>query len=218
LPGTSISHLRVAGFEEGTAKELRNALTEIQKNRFTPIILDLRNNPGGILDEAVSVTSQFLGTGNALLVKDAKGGLKPVPVTPGGVATNVPLAVLINEGTASGAEIVAGAIRDAKRATLIGNTTFGTGTVLQEFPLSDGSALLLAVQEWLTPSGQSFWHKGIASNVPVSLAPEADILVPESEQGLTPAQLRSSGDAQLLRALELLITGQEHKEAAALLK
>ena len=77
------------------------------------------------------------------------------------MATNIPLVVLINGGSASDSEIVAGALRDAHRATLIGETTFGTGTVLSEFELSDGSSLMLAVQEWLTPDKRSFWHKGI---------------------------------------------------------
>ena len=118
---------------------------------MTGIILDLRNNPGGLLDEAVRSASQFLPGGNVLLVKDAQGHVKPVPVEQGGVATNTPMVALINGGTASGAEIVAGALRDANRATLVGETTFGTGTVLEQFPLPGGSAMLLAVQEWLTP-------------------------------------------------------------------
>ncbi len=182
LPGTTIAHLRIAGFEDETTRELRKALGEIEQDHLTGIILDLRNNPGGILHQAVEVASQFLGGGDVLLVKDAKGRVKPVPVLPGGMATNIPMAVLINDGSASGAEIVAGALKDAHRATLIGEKTFGTGTVLEEFPLSDGSAMLLAVQEWLTPSGHSFWHKGITPNVAVALPPDAHILLPETDQ------------------------------------
>jgi carboxyl-terminal processing protease len=111
------------------------------------------------------------------------------------------MAVLINGGSASGAEIVAGALHDAKRAALVGETTFGTGTVLSEFPLSDGSALMLAIQEWLTPSGHSFWHKGITPELEVPLPADADPLVPAMERNLTAAQLQSSNDKQLLRAL-----------------
>ena len=139
-----------------------------------------------------------------LLAKDAKGHISPVPVEGGGLATSIPLVVLINDGTASAAEIVAGALRDAHRAVLLGDTTFGTGTVLQQFELSDGSALLLAVEEWLTPAGQSFWHKGIAPEVNVPLRPEATPLLPDLEREMTPEQLQSSDDRQLLRALELL--------------
>jgi carboxyl-terminal processing protease len=210
LPGTAVAHLRIASFDEGTAKDLRQALTEIKRSPANEIILDLRNDPGGILDEAVVAASQFLHGGNVLLVKDAQGHVKPVPVEKGGLATNAPMAVLINGGSASGAEIVAGALQDARRAPLIGETTFGTGTVLQEFPLRGGSALLLAIQEWLTPSGHSFWHKGITPNVVVPMPTNADILLPEAEQGMTAAQLKASGDAQLLRALAVL----EKREAA----
>ena len=112
-----------------------------------------------------------------------------MPVQPGGVATNIPLAVLINGGSASDSEIVAGALRDAHRATLIGETTFGTGTVLTQFQLCDGSALLLAVQEWLTPEKRSFWHKGIEPDVKVDLSPEVPPLRPNIERDMTEEQL-----------------------------
>ena len=157
-----------------------------------------------MLDEAVGVASQFLASGNVLLTKDAKGHITPIPVEKGGQATNGPVVVLINNGTASAAEIVAGALRDAHRATLVGGTTFGTGTVLEQFGLSDGSALLLAVEEWLTPDGHSFWHKGLEPEVAVAMPDDAAPLFPEAERDLAPAQLQSSDDHQLLRALSLL--------------
>jgi carboxyl-terminal processing protease len=204
LPGTAVAHLRIASFEDRTTKELEAALAQIEQNPTNAVILDLRNNPGGILSEAVASASQFLRGGNVLLVKDAKDRIKPVPVEKGGKATRIRMAVLINDGSASAAEIVAGALKDANRAPLIGEHTFGTGTVLQEFALHDGSALLLAIQEWLTPSGHSFWHKGISPNITVPLPPNTDILLPEDEHSLTAAQLRASADAQLLRALAWL--------------
>jgi len=119
-------------------------------------------------------------------------------------APRLPLVVLINQGTASAAEIVAGALQDAHRATLVGETTFGTGTVLNEFHLSDGSVLLLATEEWLTPNGRVIWHQGISPDVAVSLPSTTAPLFPEAERGMTPEPLRASGDEQLLRALELL--------------
>jgi carboxyl-terminal processing protease len=124
-------------------------------------------------------------------------------VEPGGVATNLPLVVLVNGFSASDSEIVAGALHDAKRATLVGETTTGTGTVLTQFQLSDGSALLLAVQEWLTPNKVSFWHRGIEPDVKIRVSPEA-LLRPASERDMTPEQLRTSSDVQLLKAIELL--------------
>ena len=202
LPGTEVADLRIASFDEGVANDLRTVLREIQRQHVRGLILDLRNNPGGVLPEAVTVASQFLTHGNVLLVKDAKGKITPMPVQPGGLATNMPMAVLINGGSASAAEIVAGALGDAHRAELVGETSFGTGTVLNEFPLPGGSALMLAVQEWLTPSGHSFWHKGITPDLAVPLPAAATPLVPVMERTLTPKQLLSADDRQLLHALK----------------
>lgn len=204
LPGTDIAHLRIAEFDHGVADELRGALRAIQARGARGLILDLRDDPGGILGEAVSVASQFLSRGNVLLVRDAKGAVTPVPVQSGGLAPRLPLVVLIDNGTASAAEIVAGALDDGHRAQLVGTTTFGTGTVLSQFNLSDGSALMLAVQEWLTPDRHSFWHKGIPPAVTVALPPNVSPLFPAAEQGLSAAGLKASPDVQLARALELL--------------
>ncbi len=201
LPGTNIAHLRIAGFSQGVSRELKQALTDMQAQGITAVILDLRNNPGGLLDEAINTTSQFLPSGDVLLEKDAQGQISHIAVRPGGVATKMPMVVLVNNGSASASEIVAGALQDAQRGKLVGETTFGTGTVLQEFPLSDGSALMLATQEWLTPKGRVIWHKGITPDQTVSLATTATTLTPESERTMTPAQLQSSDDVQLLQAL-----------------
>jgi carboxyl-terminal processing protease len=204
LPGTALAHLRIAMFSEGESDDLRKALLEIQQQGIKGIILDLRNDPGGVLDEAVGTASQFLKSGNVLWEKDAKSTITPVPVQTGGVAPDIALAVLINGGSASDSEIVAGALHDAHRATLVGETTFGTGTVLTQFQLSDGSSLLLAVQEWLTPDKRSFWHRGIEPDVKVGLAAEMAPLLPNVEREMTEEQLYTSGDAQLLKAIELL--------------
>jgi carboxyl-terminal processing protease len=203
-PGTQVAHLRIASFGRGMTADLRAALAQIRRSGLSGIVLDMRNNPGGLLEEAVGAASQFLAGGNVLLVKDAHGKIKPIPVKPGGAATTIPLAVLVNGGTASAAEIVAGALRDASRAKLIGVRTIGTGTVLNEFPMSDGSALLLAVEEWLTPAGRVIWHQGITPEIVVELPPEASQIFPQEERGMTATQLHDSRDTQLLTALELL--------------
>ncbi len=205
LPGTTVAHLRIVTFSKGVTKELREILLTIQREKLTGLILDLRNNPGGLYDEAVSTASQFLKSGNVLLEKNVLDKIRPVSVQSGGVATALPMVVLINGGTSSGAEIVAGALQDAHRAKLVGEKTFGTGTVLQTFSLSDGSALLLAIEEWLTPDGHVIWHRGIIPDVVVSLPPEATPLLPVTERELTAEKLRESGDVQLLGALDLLI-------------
>ena len=216
IPGTTIAHVHVAGFNKGCDAELKKALSAIGHQHLTGIVFDLRNNPGGLLDQAVEVTSQFLGTGTVLQVKNAAGKIKTIPVEHGGLATNVPMAVLINGGTASAAEIVAGALQDAHRGLLVGEKTFGTGTVLNEFPLSDGSALLLAVEEWLTPDGHVIWHKGVTPDAAIALPPEAIPTFPETERGMTAEQFRTAGDAQLVRAVESLQAPALSPERASL--
>ncbi len=210
LPGTSLAHIRIAEFSNGVSRDLAQAIQEAQAQQVTGIVLDLRNDPGGLLNEAVATASDFITRGNVLLEKDAQGKITPVKVEPSSVSVSLPMVVLINEGSASASEIVAGAIQDARRAQLVGATTFGTGTVLNEFPLSDGSALLLATEEWLTPSGRVIWHQGIVPDQAVALPLDADALVPEAEQGLTAGQLQTSGDTQLLRAISVL-SGQPQK-------
>jgi carboxyl-terminal processing protease len=209
LPGTAVANVRIAAFNRGVTEDLRKALIKIQQEGLTGLVLDLRNNPGGLLDEALTTASQFLKSGNVMLEKNAVGKVKPVSVREGGVALAVPTVALINGGTSSGAEIVAGALQDARRAMLVGEKTFGTGTVLEPLSLSDGSALLLATQEWLTPAGRVIWHQGISPDVFVSLPSDVSPLIPEKERGMTAENLRASGDAQLLRALDLLL--QESK-------
>ena len=204
LPGTTVVHVRIAGFSQGVTKDLQQALTALERQGLTHIVLDLRNNPGGLLNEAVATASQFLSSGMVLLVRDAHGTTTPIPIQKQGVAPGLPLVVLINQGTASAAEIVAGALQDAHRAVLVGETTFGTGTVLKPFTLSDGSALMLAIEEWLTPNGRVIWHQGIAPDVVVSLKPPATLLLPDTERTLTAAQLQASDDAQLLHAVHLV--------------
>lgn len=204
LPGTNVAHVRLASFSQGVSADLQKALLAIKQQGMTGIILDLRNNPGGLLDEAVATASQFLGSGNVLLQRNAQGDITPVPVKKGGKTLDVPMVVLVNQGTASAAEIVSGALQDAQRATLVGETTFGTGTVLNQFGLSDGSAILLATEEWRTPSGRVIWHKGIAPDVTVVLPTAAMPLLPEQERTMTQASIQSSGDVQMLKALDLL--------------
>jgi carboxyl-terminal processing protease len=204
IPGTNFADVRIEGFSTGVTADLVKTLKEIQKQGYKGIILDLRDNPGGLLQECIDTASQFLSSGDVLQVKDASGKVTNIPVERGGAATGLQLTVLINQGTASAAEIVSGALQDAGRAKLVGQTTFGTGTVLNEFNLSDGSALLLATQEWLTPKGRVIWHNGIQPDVAVTIDPNAIPLVPNTVKSMTAGDVQKSGDAQFLKALELL--------------
>jgi carboxyl-terminal processing protease len=210
IPGTTIAHVRIAAFSQGVSSELHQTLLDIQQQGMTGIVLDLRDDPGGLLDESIGVASQFLSSGNVLEEKNAQGQVKPMPVDHKYTASDLPMVVLINGGTASAAEITVGALQDAHRARVVGEKTFGTGTVLNEFPLADGSALLLATQEWLTPDGHVIWHKGLSPDLMVALPANVTPTFPEAEQEMTSAQLQARGDTQLLQALELLTSPSLH--------
>jgi carboxyl-terminal processing protease len=206
LPGTTIAHLRLSSFDAKTESELDKALAAIKAQGATAILLDLRNNPGGLLDQAEKVASRFLISGNVLLEKDIKGNIKQDPVLDNVPKNDLPLVVLINQGSASASEIVAGALQDAGRAKLVGEATFGTGTAVVSFNLADGSVVRLGVSEWLTPSGKSIWHTGLTPDTVVLLPTGVIPLFPEAEtrDKMTMDQIQSSGDQQLLDAMGML--------------
>ena len=217
VPGSSVVDVRLSQFSGGAARSLQQALKAAAAAHVSGIVLDLRDNPGGILDQAVDVTSQFLSQGTVVVVKDTAGKERRIEAKPGGLATELPLTVLINNGTASAAEIVAGALEQNHRATLVGQATFGTGTVLSTFRLKDGSAILLGTAQWLTPDGQLVKGKGIQPDVPVRLGSQADVLTPSRVRLLDPAQIEASSDSQLLSAVRYLAVhpGVKTNQAAA---
>lgn len=204
IPGTDVGLIRMSQFSANLDDNIKQAVAELEAAGATKLIIDVRNNPGGLLEQAVDVTSEFLSEGNVLVQEDADGSRKPFPVRSGGVAQEIPLAVLINRGTASSSEIFAGAIQDHERGPVIGENTFGTGTVLRPFDLDDGSALLLGTSQWLTAEGRLIRKVGIKPDVPVELPVGATILTPDGLSELTVADLLSTEDSQLLQALESL--------------
>ena len=204
LPGTSVGLIRLSQFSANAEDDVKTAIEGVKDAGGTSLIVDVRNNPGGLLEQAIKVTSQFIKDGNVLLEEDANGNRKPYPVESGGIATDIPMVVLVNPGSASSSEIFAGAIQDHKRGQVVGETTFGTGTVLQPFTLSDGSALLVGTRQWLTPNGRLIRKHGITPDEVVPLPIEADLVSPAEAKDMTPEDLAASDDAQLLRGLELL--------------
>ncbi|MGZ8514485.1 MAG: S41 family peptidase, partial [Candidatus Limnocylindrales bacterium] len=203
VPGTKTALLRLDQFSNGSADDVKAALGEIKAAGADRLILDLRGNPGGYVNEAVGVASQFLSSGDVYIERDAAGHETHHPVSPGGVATDIPLVVLVDGGTASSAEIVSGALQDAGRARIVGVKTFGTGTVLGEFPLADGSALRVGTVEWLTPMGRRIWHEGIVPDVVVERAADVAPLGPDDIKSMTAAQIATLTDPQLARALSV---------------
>lgn len=215
LPGTNVADVRLSQFSGGAARALQDALRAATDAHVSGIVLDLRDNPGGILDQAVDVASQFLSEGTVVVVKKADGSEQRITAKSGGLATQVPLSVVINGGTASAAEIVAAALEQNHRATLVGQATFGTGTVLSTFRLKDGSAILLGTAQWLTPDGQLVKGKGVRPDVAVHLTSQSDILTPTRASQLSPAQLTASSDSQLLSAVRYLADHPEVKTSKA---
>lgn len=154
-------------FGERSAQELKDAIKELRAQGAQRLILDLRHNPGGLLEAAVDVASQFLTSGRVLTEQRADSQ-KDYDVRGDGAARDLPLVVLTDEGTASAAEIVAGALQDAKRAPLIGGKTFGKGSVQLVFDLRDGSSLHVTTARWFTPAHQQIDGKGLTPDVPVA--------------------------------------------------
>jgi carboxyl-terminal processing protease len=204
IPGTDMAHLRLSSFSENSAEKLEGEIVEAQSAGAERFVLDLRDNPGGLVEQAEEVAALILPAGSGVYIrKDADGSEEETSVPEDNEPLDAPVVVLVNEGSSSSAEIVAGALRDNGRAQVVGETSFGTGTVLSEYPLSDGSAILLGVAEWLTPNGDSIRGAGIEPDVEVELEEDQEPNTPNETEGLTREEIFEE-DAQLERAFEIL--------------
>jgi carboxyl-terminal processing protease len=204
LPGTTIADVRLYQFSNGATEKLVEALRAARAAGATALVFDLRSNPGGFVDQAVGVASQFLSSGNVFLTEDAEGKREPSAVRPDGAWTDLPVVVLVDRSTASAAEIVASALQEGRGAVVVGEQTFGTGTVLNRFGLTDGSALEIGVQRWLTRDGDALWHEGLTPDRAVVLGDAVQPVSPADLDELGAAGLQQSGDTQLLDALREL--------------
>lgn len=196
--------VRISTFDDDTGTELEQVLSEAQAAGARALVLDLRNNPGGFLSEAVKSASQFLPAGSTIFLEaDRSGTRTPTTVRTPGVAQDLPVVVIVNENSASSSEIVSGALQENGRAVVIGMPTFGTGTVLTPFRLEDGSRLLLGTSQWLTPDGRQIRGQGITPDEVIELPTTVIPLTPREAEGLSGEELRTNADTQLVRALEL---------------
>src|SRR5881296_3125593 len=209
-----IGYVRLVQFNEPTADELSKALDELQKQGMQALILDLRNNPGGLLNSAVDVCAQFLPPNTKVVSTQGRVASQQRDYSTSGAKKerprpNFPMVLLMNEGSASGAEIVAGALKDLHRAVLVGETTFGKGSVQNVMQLPDGSAVRLTTAKYYTPSKQVIQGNGVTPNIRVAMTAEQERslfalrntgnIKPEEEMNIIKTK-----DAQLLRAIDAL--------------
>jgi len=231
-----IGYIKLTQFQEQTAADLSKALSQLTTEKVTSLVLDLRNDPGGLLNSAVDVTSQFLPPGKLVVYIKDRAGEKNEYRTGGNYAyyDKPSMVVLVNQGSASASEIVAGALKDWRRAVILGAQTFGKGSVQSVIPLSDGSGLRLTTARYYTPSGTSIQSTGITPDIIVKIETkngvkehavvrEKDLerhLKNEKEeekseaeqQEKAPLEVAEKDDVQLQRAIDLLKTWKVFKE------
>jgi carboxyl-terminal processing protease len=229
-----IGYIKISQFQEQTAADLSTAIEKLMQEKMNSLVLDLRNNPGGLLNSAVSVTSQFLPSGKLVVYIKGKKGERTEYNTGDDLPNyDMPMIVLVNEGSASASEIVAGALKDWNRAVILGAKTFGKGSVQSVIPLSDGSGLRLTTAIYFTPKGTSIQATGIVPDIAVKLETkekgkehpvirEKDLErhlenneekeeLKEPEE-MAPIEVEEKDDTQLQRAIDLLKTWKVFKE------
>ncbi len=185
--GKKVAYIKLSRFGERTFQEWTEAVSDSLASGATGVILDLRNNPGGFLDGAVFIGSEFVESGDIVMSEDATGKREHFPVNRPGKMLKLPLVVLINKGSASASEIVSGAIQDHKRGQLVGDQSFGKGTVQESLELPGGTGLHITTNKWLTPDGRWIHHTG--------LTPDFKVDIDKNDP---------KNDTQLNKALELL--------------
>jgi carboxyl-terminal processing protease len=186
-----IAYVQIHRFAEDTRLELREILKELLDQKPTGLIVDLRYNPGGYLDTAIDVTSEFIGNGVIMYEQFGDGSRETYRARRGGLATEIPLVVIVNEGSASASEIMAGAIQDTGRGILVGTKTFGKGSVQDWIALSNNAgAVRVTIARWLTPNERLIHEIGI----------EPDVVVP-----LTEDDIQAGLDPQFDKAVEVML-------------
>ncbi|MCF7875064.1 MAG: S41 family peptidase [Candidatus Omnitrophica bacterium] len=200
-----IGYVKISEFRESTAKDLETSLVKLKAKGLAGLILDIRNNPGGLLSSAVDVSSLFLKKGSTVVSTDSRNQ-KEKTYESNSFSTkilDIPIVVLINKGSASGSEIVAAALSDNGRAVLMGETTFGKGSVQTIIPLSDGSAMRLTTSRYYTPEGISIHEKGVEPDITVEkkeVNEKKDVFQRLKEE----KNFEYEKDYQIIRALDLM--------------
>jgi carboxyl-terminal processing protease len=189
-----IAYIALTTFGDTTTEDLKSALSTLLAENPKGLILDLRNNPGGYLNTAIEVISQFIPEGVVMIERQSSGEEITYSATPGGLATKIPMVVLVNGGSASASEITAGAIQDFGRGKIIGVTTYGKGSVQNWIPLSnDQGAVRITVAKWFTPKHRQINDVGLTPDIVVEMTAE---------------DINANRDPQLQKAIDILLLGQ----------
>jgi carboxyl-terminal processing protease len=230
-----IGYIKINQFQEQTSSDLAQSMNTLLNDNISSLILDLRNNPGGLLNSAIDVSSHFLPSGKLVVfIKDKKGEKTDYRSHKSNGNSTIPMVILVNQGSASASEIVAGALKDWNRAVIIGTQTFGKGSVQSVVPLTDGSALRLTTAKYYTPKGISIQSTGITPDILVKaemkngekgrpVIREKDLEghltngeeiegKPFEHEEIIPVEIDEKDDVQLQRAIDLLKTWKVFKE------
>jgi len=230
-----IGYIKINQFQEQTSSDLSTNMDKLLQDNITALVLDVRNNPGGLLNSAIDVSSQFLSPGKLVVfIKDKKGEKIEYRSNKNAGNSTIPMVVLVNQGSASASEIVAGALKDWNRAVIIGTQTFGKGSVQSVVPMNDGSALRLTTAKYYTPKGISIQSTGITPDIVVKtemkngdkgrpVIREKDLErhlkngediedKPAEPEEVVPIEMDEKDDTQLQRAIDLLKTWKVFKE------
>ena len=210
--GYKIGYVRITQFNEPTAGDLQKELAKLREQGMQALVVDLRHNPGGLLTSAVDVCSQFLASNQMVVYTEGRAASQRRVYRTSGIEkpdTKTPLAVLVNSGSASGAEILAGALKDLNRAVVVGETTFGKGSVQSVVQLQDGSAVKLTTAKYYTPGRQVIHEHGIVPTIVATMTPEQErtLVMSRREDKLTleeQANVDNFDDPQMDRAIDAL--------------
>ena len=190
----NIGYIKFTSFDETTAEDFKNTYEDLSKQNIKSLIIDLRNNGGGLVDQAVDIADYFLEKGQAVIKDIDNNGNKKAEISENNPIINMPVVILTNENTASASEILAGSLKDYGKATIVGTTTYGKGVIQQILTLNDGSGLKITTEEYQTPNHNKIHEVGIEPNVKVELPEELQeqVTIPEDK------------DTQLQKAIEIL--------------
>ena len=190
----NIGYIEITSFDEETSAQFKTEFEKLQAQNIKSLIIDLRNNGGGIVDDAIGIADYIADKGSTLLITTDKNGKEEITKAKQDPIINMPIVILVNENTASASEILSGALKDLKKATLVGTKTYGKGVIQSVMTLKDGSGLKLTTQEYFTPNKEKINKKGIEPNEQVKL--------PDTVKNVM--NVKEEEDTQLKKAIELL--------------